>query len=98
MTNEEKFIEVFGVEPETDQLILKCPPKASMKCKYHDDLDDYCHCDRWWQDEFTDNAIKIEEIEKAWESISDVSEGGYVDIEEVKLWFAKWLGKDEDEL
>lgn len=42
--------------------------------------------------------IPIDEIEKAWESISDVAEGGYVDMEEVKLWFAKWLGKDEDDL
>ena len=42
--------------------------------------------------------IPIEEIEKAWESISDVAEGGYVDMEEVKLWFAKWLGKDEEAL
>lgn len=98
MTNEEKFKEVFGVEPDTDQLTLKCPPSASMQCKYHDDLDNYCHCDRWCQEEYVNGAVKIEEIEKAWECISDVSEGGYVDMEEVKLWFAKWLNKDEDEL
>ena len=48
--------------------------------------------------EKTHEPIPIEEIEKAWESISDVAEGGYVDMEEVKLWFAKWLDKDEEEL
>lgn len=46
----------------------------------------------------THEPIPIDEIEKAWESISDVAENGYVDMEEVKLWFAKWLGKDEEEL
>lgn len=48
--------------------------------------------------EQTHEPIPIDEIEKAWESISDVAEGGYVDIEEVKLWFAKWLDKDEEDL
>ena len=48
--------------------------------------------------ETTHEPIPIEEIEKAWESISDVAEGGYVDMEEVKLWFAKWLDKDEEDL
>ncbi len=43
-------------------------------------------------------TIPIEEIEKAWESITDIAEGRYVDIEEIKFWFAKWLDKDEDEL
>ena len=33
----------------------------------------------------------FEEIEKAYESIMDVAEGGYVDIEEIKVHFCKWL-------
>lgn len=47
-----------------------------------------------------DEGIKLtkEEIEKAWESICDVAEGRYVDIEEVKYWFAKWLGRNEEDL
>lgn len=42
-------------------------------------------------------AIPIEEIEAAWESIGTVAEGRYVDMEEVKLWFSKWLNKELDE-
>ena len=43
----------------------------------------------------THKAVPIEEIEKAYESILDVAEGGYVDIEEVKVHFCKWLGKED---
>ena len=43
----------------------------------------------------THRAVSTEEIEKAYESIMDVAEGGYVDIEEVKVHFCKWLGKED---
>ena len=43
-------------------------------------------------------VVPVEDLERAWESISDVAEGGYVDLEEVKFWFAKFLNKDETEL
>lgn len=40
-------------------------------------------------------SVPIEEIEKAYESIMDVAEGGYVDIEEIKVHFCKWLGIED---
>ncbi len=40
-------------------------------------------------------SVPYEEIEKAYESILDVEAGGYVDIEEVKVHFCKWLGKED---
>jgi hypothetical protein len=43
----------------------------------------------------THKAVPIEEIEKAYESILDVAEGGYVDMEEIKVHFCKWLGKED---
>lgn len=39
--------------------------------------------------------VSLEEIEKAYESIMDVAEGGYVDIEEIKVHFCKWLGMED---
>ena len=98
MTNYEKFKEVFNIEPDTDGCPLACPPGD---CEWFEELDGGCHCDLWWDSEYKEDnsqVVSVEEIEKAQESISDVAEGGYVDMEEVKLWFAKWLGKGEDEL
>lgn len=98
MTNYEKFKEVFNIEPDTDNCPLACPPGD---CEWFEEFDGGCHCDLWWDSEYKEDnsqVVSVEEIEKAWESISDVAEGGYVDMEEVKLWFAKWLGKGEDEL
>lgn len=42
-----------------------------------------------------EKAIPIEDIEKGYESILDVAEKGYVDIEEVKVHFCKWLGIED---
>jgi hypothetical protein len=39
--------------------------------------------------------VPLEEIEKAYDSIMDVAEGGYVDIEEIKVHFCKWLGMED---
>jgi hypothetical protein len=41
------------------------------------------------------SCVPLEEIEKAYESIMDVAEGGYVDIEEIKVHFCKWLGIED---
>ena len=41
------------------------------------------------------NSISREEIEKAYESIMDVAEGGYVDIEKIKVHFCKLLGIED---
>lgn len=46
-------------------------------------------------EKFNEKSVPLEEIEKAYESIMDVAEGGYVDIEEVKVHFCKWLGKED---
>lgn len=66
---------------------------------YDDTYDITIHCESQEEQEKVTNAlinsISQEEIEKAYESILDVSEGGYVDMEEVKLWFCKWLGKED---
>ena len=48
MTNAEKFKEVFGVEPDTEQMILKCP--NTFPCKYQGEMG-VCHCEEWWQEE-----------------------------------------------
>lgn len=40
-------------------------------------------------------SVPYEEIEKAYESIMDVEENGYVDIEEIKVHFCKWLGIED---
>ena len=102
MTNYDKFFEVFGVEPDTDSSFLACPPHGGApKCEWYKEFDGGCHCEQWWDQEYKEDSsqvVSVAEIEKGWESISDVAEGSYVDMEEVKLWFAKWLGKDEDEL
>ncbi len=49
MTNAEKFKEVFGVEPDTECMAIKCPEYV-QNCKYWND--GYkCHCEEWWQEE-----------------------------------------------
>lgn len=67
---------------------------------YDDTYDITIHCTSQEEQEKAEkaliNSISQEEIEKAYESILDVSEGGYVDMEEVKFWFCKWLGKEDE--
>ena len=53
MTNEEKFIRIFGVEPDTESMVLKCPyENATEKCSYYEELDGGCHCETWWHKEY----------------------------------------------
>ena len=69
--------------------------------RYDDTYDITIHCASQEEQEEVKkaliNSISQEEIEKAYESILDVSEGGYVDIEEVKVHFCKWLGREDKE-
>ena len=53
MTNEEKFIEVFGVKPDTNTFVLECPDD---ECNYFDSEENHnvnsCHCNDWWKEEY----------------------------------------------
>jgi hypothetical protein len=66
---------------------------------YDDTYDITIHCTSQEEQEKAEKAliksISREEIEKAYESIMDVAEGGYVDIEEIKVHFCKWLGIED---
>jgi hypothetical protein len=63
---------------------------------YDDTYDITIHCEsaQEMNDVIQDlkSRVPLEEIEKAYKSIRDVAEGGYVDIEEIKVHFSKWLG------
>lgn len=69
MNNKEKFIEVFGFEPDTETMIPVCPPRG-VECPFMDDgIYSECHCELWWGREYkepkTDVLDKIRaEIEK----------------------------------
>ena len=66
---------------------------------YDDTYDITIHCESQEEQRKVEKAliksISQEEIEKAYESIMDVAEGGYVDIEEIKVHFCKWLGIED---
>ena len=66
---------------------------------YDDTYDITIHCTSQEEQEKAEkaliNSVSQEEIEKAYDSILDVAEGRYVDIEEVKFWLRKWLGKED---
>lgn len=66
---------------------------------YDDTYDITIHCESEEEQKKAEErimkSVPIEDIEKAYESIMDVAEGGYVDIEEVKVHFCKWLGKED---
>lgn len=68
---------------------------------YDDTYDITIHCES--EKEMNDviqnikSRVPLTEIEKAYESIMDVAEGGYVDIEEIKVHFCKWLGRENME-
>lgn len=51
MTNEEKFIEVFGVKPESYSQVLECPP-YHLQCRYYSKTNGWCNCEKWWKEEF----------------------------------------------
>ena len=66
---------------------------------YDDTYDITIHCEsaQEMNDVVQDikSRVPLKEIEKAYESILDVSENGYVDIEEIKVHFCKWLGIED---
>lgn len=66
---------------------------------YDDTYDITIHCDseKEMNDVIQDikSRVPLKEIEKAYDSIMDVAEGGYVDIEEIKVHFCKWLGIED---
>ena len=52
MTNKDKFIEVFGFEPDTETMIPVCPPRG-VECPFMDDgIYSECHCELWWSREY----------------------------------------------
>lgn len=52
MTNKDKFIEVFGFEPDTETMIPVCPPRG-VECPFMDDgIYSECHCELWWGREY----------------------------------------------
>ena len=63
MNNLEKFIEVFGFEPDTTACIPKCPEMVrETACPYVKELNNrsivtnyYCNCESWWFEEFKEN-------------------------------------------
>lgn len=61
------------------------------------DITIHCESEKEMNDVINDikSRVPLTEIEKAYESIMDVAEGRYVDIEEVKFWFCKWLGRED---
>jgi hypothetical protein len=61
------------------------------------DITIHCESEKKMNDVIQDikSRVPLTEIEKAYESIMDVAEGGYVDIEEIKVHFCKWLGRED---
>jgi hypothetical protein len=61
------------------------------------DITIHCESEKEMNDVIQDikSRVPLTEIEKAYESIMDVAEGGYVDIEEIKVHFCKWLGRED---
>lgn len=51
MTNAEKFKEVFGVEADTQCCVLNCKTMG-RPCKYYEELDGGCNCDKWWYEQY----------------------------------------------
>lgn len=54
MTNKEKFKEVFGIEPDTDTVPIRCED-----CKYFESV--HCSvdgiCESWWNEEYESAKI-----------------------------------------
>lgn len=60
MTNKDKFIEVFGFEPDTETMLPVCPPRG-VECPFMDDgIYSECHCELWWGREY--KALEQEPI------------------------------------
>ena len=52
MTNKDKFIEVFGFEPDTETMLPVWPPRG-VECPFMDDgIYSECHCELWWGREY----------------------------------------------
>lgn len=57
MTNREKFVEVFNVEPDIEFGIINCPQDhAGSQCPYYEKLDGGCHCETWWNEEYKERV------------------------------------------
>lgn len=51
MTNKEKFIEIFGVEPDIDNCPILCAAN-DFDCPY---VKTYCYSGKWWEEEYKEN-------------------------------------------
>ena len=57
MTNQEKFVEVFDIEPDTEFGIINCPQDhTGSQCPYYEELDGGCHCETWWNEEYKEKT------------------------------------------
>lgn len=52
MTNKEKYKEIFGFEPDTDN----CPTIYCSNCPCHTDGSYYCNGE-WWEEEYKGGAL-----------------------------------------
>ena len=82
--------------------VIKLYKKPDGTFDIYDDTYDitiHCESEKEMNDVIQDikSRAPLTEIEKAYESIMDVAEGGYVDIEEIKVHFCKWLGRENME-
>ena len=57
MTNAEKFEEVFGVRPDIETMVLDCPTILQSECQYKEDEDMFCHCEKWWDEEYKEKQM-----------------------------------------
>ena len=55
MTNEEKFIEVFGVKPDTNTCPCYCKTQDGVKCRGYEP---YCMHGKWWILKYKGDDIK----------------------------------------
>lgn len=80
--------------------VIKLYKKPDGTFGIYDDTYDitiHCESEKEMNDVIQDikSRVPLTEIEKAYELIMDVAEGGYVDIEEIKVHFCKWLGIED---
>ena len=57
MTNAEKFEEMFGVRPDIETMVLDCPTILQSECQYKEDEDMFCHCEKWWDEEYKEKPM-----------------------------------------
>ena len=59
MTNAEKFKQVFGFEPDTNEMIRGDCPDLNKDCKYYNYVEG-CRCQDWWNEEFKNVCLDKE--------------------------------------